>query len=74
MFTEANFRQYYPPELYFLAGIITYMALYGDELPEGYVVPSDVDSRIADRLDTLEADVRAALVDFIDGQGQSRVF
>ena len=37
------------PTLYFLAGLITYMATYGVEAPASYPIPSDIDPDVASR-------------------------
>lgn len=62
------------PTLYFLAGMITYMATYGIEVPANYVVPDTIDSRVRDRYTQIASEIWDELQGFVDLQGNSRVF
>ncbi|MEM9452855.1 MAG: T9SS C-terminal target domain-containing protein [Myxococcota bacterium] len=62
------------PTLYFLAGLVTYMGMYGVEAPSDFVVPESIDARVAERYGEIVADIWAQLQQFDDGDGRSRVF
>lgn len=62
------------PTVYFLAGLVTYMALYEERAPLDYVVPSIVDSEVADNYTEVVNFMWDALQDFTTADGQSRVF
>ena len=62
------------PSLYFLAGLISYMGIYGVEAPPDFVVPDHIDSRIAERYDQIVPSIWSQLNDFTDERGKSRVW
>ena len=62
------------PTLYFLAGLITYMSIYGVKAPASYVVPNAIDARVRSRYAQISAEVWAELQAFVDSNGNSRVF
>ena len=62
------------PNLYFLAGIVTYMSVYGVEPPASFVIPGDIDPLIAERYDEIVAFCWDELAAFVDDEGMSRVF
>lgn len=62
------------PTLYFLAGLITYMSIYGVEAPANYVVPNAIDARVRMRYAQISSEIWADLQSFVDSNGDSRVF
>jgi len=62
------------PTLYFLAGIVTYTAMYGVAPPADVVIPADVSSVVADRYADIVAEVEAELQGFEDADGNNRTF
>lgn len=59
---------------YFLASLITYMAVYEQKAPASYNVPSIVHSVIQNNYSTIVDFIWAELLDFNDSNGESRVF
>lgn len=62
------------PTLYFLAGLISYMAIYGEEAPDAFVVPETVSSVIQDQYEAIADYCWQELLAFNDANGASRVF
>ncbi len=62
------------PSLYFLAGLVTYMGMYGVEAPAGFSVPDSIDPIIAERYPEIVEFIWAELQQFDDDTGRSRVF
>jgi hypothetical protein len=62
------------PSLYFLAGLVTYMAVYAGPPPAGYAIPDDVDTRIRDRYAEIVEAVWTELQGFESEDGTNRVF
>ena len=62
------------PTIYFLAGLITYMAMYGVEAPENFQVPNTVHSISRDNFNTTVSFIWDELNNFNDSNGNSRVF
>lgn len=60
--------------LYFLAGMITYMAIYEEPTPAGYAVPSIVHSTVANNYSTVVNTIWNELLAFNLTNGDSRVF
>jgi len=59
---------------YFLASLITYMAVYEQKAPASYNVPSIVHSAIQNNYEDIVDFIWAELLDFNDANGESRVF
>ena len=62
------------PTLYFLAGIVTYMAIYAEPPPDAYEPPGDLHPLVLEHYDEIVDVAWDALLDFDDDAGQSRVF
>jgi hypothetical protein len=62
------------PSLYFLAGLITYMSIYGSIAPTTYTVPANVNSTIASNFTTVVNEIWTNLNNFNFTNGNSRVF
>ncbi len=62
------------PSLYFLAAMITYMALYEEKTPANYTVPTELHPLIASRYAEVTDYIWNELQNFTDNNGQSRVF
>ena len=62
------------PSLYFMASLITYMAIYQEKAPASFNVPSIVDPIIADNYLIIVDYIWDKLLDFDTEQGKSRVF
>lgn len=62
------------PTLYFLAGLITYMALYGVEAPRDYAVPQSIDPGVRAHYEEIISFVWQELGTFRTEGGDSRVF
>jgi len=62
------------PTLYFLAGLITYMGIYGEPAPMAYAAPMDVHDRVRSRYAVLVNEIWAELDAFDDASGSSRVW
>ena len=62
------------PTLFFLAGLVTYTAVYGALPPDDYPVPEDVSPVVTDRYDALVTAIAEHLLAFDDDSGTSRVF
>lgn len=60
--------------LYFLAALIVYMSTYRKKFPFDYIVPANVNSLVADNFPTIINQIWTELLNFKDGQGNSRVF
>ena len=59
---------------YFLAGLITYMAVYEQQAPANYIVPSIVHSEIKNNYATIVNLIWNELINFNDANGDNRVF
>lgn len=62
------------PTLYFLASLVTYMAIYGAEAPADFPVPATVDSLVRDNYANVVSFIWSELQNFDDGAGNSRVW
>lgn len=62
------------PTVYFLAGMITYMATYGVETPGDFVVPGTVSNVVAENYDVIVSFIQTELQAFNDNEGNSLVF
>jgi len=60
--------------IYFLAAMVTYMAMYEERAPMTYQVPAPVDSIIINNYPSVVNFIWNELLAFNDGQGNSRVF
>ena len=62
------------PSIYFLAGMITYMAVYEENIPSTYIPNSTVHSAIINNLNTIRNFAWNELLSFNLANGDSRVF
>lgn len=62
------------PTIYFLASLVTYMAIYGVEAPANFPVPATVDSLVQDNYASVVSFIWSELQNFDDGNGNSRVW
>lgn len=62
------------PTIYFLAALVTYMAMYEEPAPMTFQVPSIIDNIIANNYATVVNFIWNELLNFNDSQGDSRVF
>ena len=62
------------PTVYFLAGLVTYMSMYGTPPPADYQVPSTVHSTVASNYALIVSEIWEGLLAFNDESGSSRVF
>ncbi len=62
------------PEIYFLAGLISYMSVYEKEAPDNYNVPTLIHPIIRDNYTEIRDYIWNALLSFNDASGNSRVF
>lgn len=62
------------PTIYFLASLVTYMAMYGVEAPSGFQVPSTVNEIVQTNYETTVDFIWNELNDFKDVDGNSLVF
>ncbi len=62
------------PSIYFLAGLITYMAIYEEMAPSSFIVPPTVHPTLASHYNTVANYIWTELLNFNDGNGDSRVF
>lgn len=62
------------PTLYFLAGLITYMAIYGEEAPSSFIPPETVSNVVQEQFEEITTYCWNALLDFNTAEGASRVF
>ncbi len=62
------------PTLYFLASLITYMAIFEEPTPVDYPVPAIIHEDLADNFSDIVSDIWTALSEFNDENGNSRVF
>jgi len=62
------------PTIYFLASLITYMAMFGVEAPNNYVVPNTVHSFVANNYESTIDFIWKELQDFNNDEGNSLVF
>ncbi|MFT4533453.1 MAG: hypothetical protein ACJA1A_001131 [Saprospiraceae bacterium] len=60
--------------IYFLAGLATYMAIYGEKAPSTYIPPNTVLPEIVNNYATIVDDFWDYMVTFNDDNGDSRVF
>jgi len=60
--------------IYFLAGLATYMAIYGEKAPATYSPPNTILSDISDNYTTIMDDFWDYMVAFVDDNGNNRVF
>ncbi|MFK8007168.1 MAG: T9SS type A sorting domain-containing protein [Saprospiraceae bacterium] len=60
--------------LYFLASMVTYMAIYEEQTPANYTVPSIVHATVANNYSTIVSTIWNELLDFNLANGDSRVF
>lgn len=62
------------PTIYFLAALVTYMAMYEEPAPPSFQVPPIIDSRIANNYPAVVNFIWNELLDFKHLNGDSRVF
>lgn len=62
------------PTIYFLAGLVTYMAMYQQELPADYPVPDTVDELVGEHLEEVIEMIWNELNAFNFTNGESRVW
>ncbi|WP_303315238.1 T9SS type A sorting domain-containing protein [Flavivirga abyssicola] len=62
------------PTIYFLASLITYMAIYEEKAPASYVVPNTVSSLVSNNYQSTVDFIWDELLAFNDSTGKSRVF
>lgn len=62
------------PTIYFLAALVTYMAMYEEPAPMSFQVPSIIDNIVANNYATVVNFIWNELQNFNDSQGDSRVF
>jgi len=62
------------PNIYFLAGLITYMSVYEKEAPSNFTIPALIHPDIASSYTDISNYIWNALLSFNDAQGSSRVF
>ena len=60
--------------IYFLAGLATYMAIYGEKAPASYSIPNTILSTVANNYTTIIDDFWDYFVAFNDADGNNRVF
>jgi len=60
--------------VYFLAGLITYMAIHEEEAPSTYSVPSIIHADVQNNYATIVSEIWTYLQNFNDDNGDSRVF
>jgi len=60
--------------IYFLAGLATYMAIYGEKAPSNYTVPNTIHPTIANNYSTIIDEFWDYMVAFNDANGNNRVF
>lgn len=79
--TQIPFNQLYEDSaphgratIYFLAGMITYMAVYEENIPNTYMPNSAVHATITNNLDTIRSFIWSELTSFNLPNGNSRVF
>ena len=60
--------------LYFLAGLATYSAVYGEPAPADFALPDDIHPAVVDNYAQVVDEVWAYLEAFDDDQGVSRVW
>lgn len=62
------------PTTYFLAGLITYMAIYQKKAPVTYPIPNTVNTLVSNNFQTIVDFIWNELVNFNDASGNNRVF
>jgi len=62
------------PTIYFLASLITYMAMYGVEAPSNFEVPNTINDIVAVNYNETVEFIWTALSGYVDENGQSLVF
>lgn len=62
------------PTIYYLASMITYMAMYQERTPEGFITPDTVNSLINENYTEVVDYIWEALENFDDESGNSRVW
>ena len=62
------------PTIYFLAALVTYMAMYEEKAPSSFQVPNSIDSVLVANYQTAVDLIWSELLTFYDSLGQSRVF
>ena len=62
------------PTIYFLAALVTYMAMYEEPAPSSYTVPAIIDPIVANNYQQAVDFIWGELQAFDDGNGDSRVF
>jgi hypothetical protein len=62
------------PTIYFLSGMITYMAMFGIETPENYRAPAIVHESVNENYDQIVSIIWEELEAFNDDTGESRVW
>jgi hypothetical protein len=62
------------PTLYFLAGLVTYMAIYGEKAPVTFTIPNTVNALVQDNFQSTIDYIWNELLAFNYNNGSSRVF
>ena len=62
------------PTIYFLAGMVTYMALYAEAVPVNIPIDPIVHQDVRDNFGFIIDNIWDELINFVDGNGDSRVF
>ncbi len=62
------------PNIYFLAGLATYMAIYGEKSPTSYTVPSSIHETISNNYQAAVDSIWNYFIAFEDDEGNNRVF
>lgn len=60
--------------IYFLAGLATYMAIYGEKAPSSYVTPSTIHPAVAGNYTAIVDEIWDYMIGFNDDNGDNRVF
>ena len=60
--------------LYFLAAMVTYMAMYGTPTPEAFELPESIHPLISEAYPEIVSFIWSELISFTDQQGKSRVW
>lgn len=62
------------PTLYFIAGLITYMGIYGEKAPSGFIPPEDLHSTVQQRYGLIVDEIWLELQHFNNQDGAYRVW
>ncbi len=62
------------PTLYFIAGLITYMGIYGEKAPSGFIPPEDLHGAVQQRYNMIVDEIWLELQHFNNQDGAHRVW